>query len=55
MTSKLANIVAQIEELRKNLNAIVQDKELTDPEVLAASTKLDEALNEYNRLLKKQP
>ncbi|TCZ75393.1 aspartyl-phosphate phosphatase Spo0E family protein [Paenibacillus albiflavus] len=54
MTSKLNKITGQIEVLRKELNEIVQNKELTDSEVIAASEKLDEALNEYDRLLKKQ-
>lgn len=42
----------KIKELRQILQEMVQDKELTDPEVIAASKMLDEALNEFYRMLK---
>lgn len=48
----LEKLLLQIEELRQQLHAISEGKDLTDPEVVSASKKLDVALNEYYRLLK---
>ncbi|MCP1311359.1 aspartyl-phosphate phosphatase Spo0E family protein [Paenibacillus tyrfis] len=43
----------KIEKLRAELNALSK-KELSDPEVLAASKRLDDALNE-NEMIKQSP
>ena len=48
---KRIELQKMIEQLREELLRITEDKDLTDPEVIAASRKSDEALNEYNRLL----
>lgn len=50
----LEKIKKQIEELRQELNQLAKERELTDPEVVAASRMLDAALNEYYRLLQKK-
>lgn len=48
------NINKKIREMREALVDIINEKSnLLDPEVIAASQELDEALNEYNNLLKK--
>ncbi|MFZ4450760.1 aspartyl-phosphate phosphatase Spo0E family protein [Salibacterium aidingense] len=54
MTSKMEEIQRQIENLRKQLHDISKDKSLTDPEMLEKSAKLDEVLNEYEKLLVKK-
>ncbi|WP_254363637.1 aspartyl-phosphate phosphatase Spo0E family protein [Paenibacillus sp. MZ04-78.2] len=50
----LANMLKEIEQLRIGLNVLSQNKaSLVDPEVIEASKKLDNALNEYARLSSK--
>ncbi len=39
-----------IQRLKKKLNELVETKELTDPEVIEISQKLDILLDEYDRL-----
>lgn len=43
-------LIKQIEELRNTLIKIKEGKAYTDPEVVAASQKLDEVLNKYQEL-----
>lgn len=50
----LEKIMKQIEELRAEMMLLAKDRELTDPEVVAASKMLDAVLNEYYRLLQKK-
>lgn len=49
---ELNKILKTIEELRLKLQELVDTKDFTDPEVLAASRMLDALLNEYHKLLK---
>lgn len=50
--AEIDDILKSIEILREQLNKLSEGKPLTDPEVIAASQMLDEALNEYQRLMK---
>lgn len=52
--SSLREIEGRIQELRAKLYKIAQDKQLTDPEVIAASQKLDQVLNEYEHFFKRK-
>lgn len=53
MPQDVERILKLIDELRYKLHTTGNDaKKLTDPEVLEASQQLNEALNEYYRLLK---
>ncbi len=50
----LADMLKEIEQLRIGLNVLSRNKtSLVDPEVIEASKKLDDALNEYARLSRK--
>lgn len=52
--NKLAEINKKICEMRQVLEELIDEKsKLTDPEIIIASQKLDETLNEYNKLLNK--
>lgn len=52
--TELKKLICKIENLRKELNALILEKQdLLDPDVVSASKKLDEALNEYNNMVKK--
>jgi glutamate dehydrogenase/leucine dehydrogenase len=51
---KEKKLLALIEDLRAELQQVLGDKDITDPDVLRKSRELDEILNEYNRLLLKQ-
>ncbi|MDD3224512.1 MAG: aspartyl-phosphate phosphatase Spo0E family protein [Clostridium sp.] len=45
-------IIQEIEELRQNMNQLVNKKnKLTDPEVVALSQRLDGLLNKYSNLI----
>lgn len=54
MNTELKEILERVEELRQKLHRLAETKDLADPEVLAASRAVDEALNEYHRLLFKK-
>ena len=54
MPQDLKGILNTIEILRQKLHSSGEGKVLTDPEVVAASQKLNEVLNEYYRLLKQK-
>ncbi|WP_123054449.1 aspartyl-phosphate phosphatase Spo0E family protein [Clostridium sp. JN-1] len=50
--SKIEKILQQIEDLRKSLNALIEEKDtLLDPKVINASQMLDSMLNEYNKIV----
>ncbi|HHV15971.1 MAG TPA: aspartyl-phosphate phosphatase Spo0E family protein [Gelria sp.] len=44
-----AAIINQIEILRQHLEKLILNNNFTDPEVLATSQALDEALNKFQR------
>ncbi|MFY0544318.1 Spo0E family sporulation regulatory protein-aspartic acid phosphatase [Brevibacillus sp. H7] len=50
MKVELAELLRSIEQLRKHLHELVKDRSFTDPVVLQASHRLDEVLNQYERL-----
>ncbi len=54
MSQDLKEILNTINELRQKLHSTGAGKVLADPEVVAASQKLNEVLNEYYRLLKQK-
>lgn len=43
----------QIGELRSRIKKLAEKKEFTDPEVIGTSQMLDEALLEYEKILRK--
>lgn len=50
---KIEQLMLRIDEMRKQMNDLIQEKEnLVDPEVVAASQELDSVLNDYNNILK---
>ncbi len=48
-----SGLLELIEKLRRHMTEIAEGKGLTDPEVIEASQKLDEALNQYCKLIRK--
>ncbi len=51
---KLQNINRKINELREILHKLIEEKaNLLDHEIILASKELDNALNEYNKLISK--
>lgn len=50
MNNQLEVLSNDIQRLKKKLNELVETKELTDPEVIEISQKLDILLDEYDRL-----
>lgn len=50
MNNQLEVLSNDIERLKKKLNELVETKELTDPEIVEISQKLDVLLDEYDRL-----
>lgn len=53
--SELQILLCKVEELREQLHALIIGKALTDPDVLALSHRLDQALNEYRESSKISP
>lgn len=51
---ELEELLKRVEELRGRLNELGNKKDLIDPEVIQASKKLDEVLNEYQKLVKEK-
>jgi hypothetical protein len=51
MMSEIKELINQIEELRKKMIKIKEGKSFIDPEVLAASRKLDEVLDKYHVMI----
>ncbi|SHK02087.1 aspartyl-phosphate phosphatase Spo0E family protein [Propionispora hippei] len=52
--SSLREIENKIQELRAQLYEIARGREFTDPEVIKASQKLDQVLNEYEKFFKRK-
>lgn len=52
MSVTIKDLIKQIEELRLDLVRIKVGKAYTDPEVVIASQKLDDVLNQYQELVK---
>lgn len=52
--SGIGELIKRIEELRLNMIQIKEGKTYTDPEVIAASQKLDVALDEYQEMIIKK-
>ena len=52
MSVKIEELIKQIEVLRLELVKTKVGRTYSDPEVITASQKLDEVLNEYHRLVK---
>lgn len=52
MSVTIKELIKQIEELRLDLVRIKVGRAYSDPDVVAASQKLDEALNKYHELIK---
>lgn len=52
MSVTIDELIKQIEELRLDLVTIKVGRAYTDPEVVAASQKLDAVLNKYQELVK---
>jgi len=50
LNNQLEVLSNDIQRLKKKLNELVETKELTDPEVIEISQKLDVLLDEYDRL-----
>lgn len=52
--NEIENINKKICDMRQSLQDLINERpSLLDPEVIAASQELDEALNEYNNILNK--
>lgn len=51
--SVIRGLIKQIEELRADLVRIKVGRAYTDPEVVIASQKLDQVLNQYHELVDK--
>jgi hypothetical protein len=45
--SEMRALLCKVEQIREQLYLIIKGRGLTDPEVLAVSQQLDQALNEY--------
>jgi len=54
LSKELEEILTKIQELRKKLQDVAMDKDLTDTEVIAVSRMLDVVLNEYERLVREK-
>lgn len=53
--NEIKEILRQIEDLKENLNKLINQKSiLLDPKIIAASQMLDSILNEYDGIIKKQ-
>ena len=52
MVERLAEVSFQITTLKRKLGDLWESKGKTDEEILDLATKIDQLLNEYDRLLK---
>ncbi|NSW91744.1 MAG: aspartyl-phosphate phosphatase Spo0E family protein [Firmicutes bacterium] len=53
--SELQDIILKINELKEKLTQLIDEKQdLLDSEVISASKKLDEALNEYEMAIRQK-
>lgn len=51
MQTKFDQILGKIEELRNELERLLNDKDIGDKEVIDASRELDNLLNNYNKMI----
>lgn len=51
MSNRLHEVVQEINELKRQLTELWETKQQTDEDVLALSTRIDQLLNEHDRLL----
>ena len=54
MTETIEDLIRHIEELRRNLIKIKEGRTYTDPEVIKASQELDQVLDKYQEIIRKQ-
>ena len=54
LEAKLKQILTKIEELRTELEYLLDNKGTVDKEVIDASRALDNLLNDYNRMLREK-
>lgn len=54
MNNQLKTLSNDIERLKRKLKNLTETKELTDPEVIEISQKLDVLLDEYDRIKKSE-
>lgn len=52
--SRLREIESKIQELRAKLYEVARGRAFSDPEVIKASQKLDQVLNEYEMFFKRK-
>ena len=53
--AEIEQLKQEIQKLREHLAKLLQEEhQLSDPEMVSASQRLDKVLNEYEKLLKKQ-
>gem|GEM_PF-2585085 len=54
--SELKNLIQKIDELKENLNKLIEKKDfnLQDPEIIKVSQKLDEYITKFNELIHKK-
>ncbi|HML89084.1 MAG TPA: aspartyl-phosphate phosphatase Spo0E family protein [Methylomusa anaerophila] len=52
--SEIINRVEEIETLREKLHRLVEQKGFSNPEVIAASQKLDRVIDQYHKLVKER-
>ena len=50
MEHTVEEVLKEIEELRDELERLYDKKDISDPEIIEKSQKLDEKLNIYNRI-----
>lgn len=53
--AELHEVLKTVEELRAKLNTLSDGKPLINPKISFSSHALDDALNEYQRLMKDEP
>ncbi len=53
-SDEIFELKQHIQQLRKELNELIENRRLTDPEVVGASQILDALMVEYEKILKKK-
>lgn len=51
MSNRLSEVVQEINDLKRQLADLWETRQKTDEDVLALSTRIDQLLNEHDRLL----
>jgi len=54
LPGKVDKIITEIEELRQKLHSLAEDKGFQDREIIRISKSMDDLLNEYERLKKRE-